>query len=324
MRRKRVKETGRAYYHVMNRVIGKEFLFDEECKDRFVQIMRRVEAFTGVQVLTYCIMDNHYHLLLKVHDVKPLSDAELLGRYERYVAKITFRHFKDGWDRYVERKDDLGLEAMRERLRRRMNDLSEFMHELKQRFTEWYNAAHERTGGGTFWSDRFKSVLVEGRCRPLSSVAAYIELNPVRAGIVEDPKDYRWCGYAAGLAGVALAREGIREVVRQFLAVYNKRESEVSVMAMYRVILLGKLEKSSPASVITPEEIAKVFEKAGMLPPWKLSTQRVGWLSEGLIIGGHRFVSRQWASWQEKLGFKRKPSSRSEPEDAGWYKTCVR
>jgi putative transposase len=138
---------------------------------------------------------------------------------------------------------------MRERLMRRMNDLSEFMHELKQRFTEWYNATHGRKGGGTFWSDRFKSVLVEGRCKPLSTVAAYIDLNPVRAGMVEDPKDYRWCGYAAGLSGVGLARDGIREVVRQFLAVYNKHESQVSVMGMYRVILFGKLDKGRPGKV---------------------------------------------------------------------------
>jgi len=317
MRRRRVKECGRAYYHVMNRVIGKEFLFDEECKERFVHIMRHVEAFTGVQVLTYCVMDNHYHLLLKVHDAKPLSDEELLGRYQRYVARITFKHFKEQWDRYVERQDELGLNALRERLTCRMNDLSEFMHELKQRYTEWYNGAHERTGGGTFWADRFKSVLVEGRCKPLSTVAAYIELNPVRAGMVEDPKDYRWCGYAAGLSGVALAGEGIREVVSQFLAVYNKRENQVDVMAMYRVILLGKLEKGSSGTV-TPEEVGKVFEKKGMMPPWTLAKARVRWLSEGLIIGGKSFVRRQSAAWSSKLGFKREPRCQTMPDDVGW------
>jgi len=317
MRRKRVKEPGRACYHVMNRVIGKEFLFTEEGKDRFVQIMREVEAFTGVQVLTYCVMDNHYHLLLKVHDAKPLSDDEMLGKYERYVARITYKKFREFWDRCAERKDDAGLTALRERLMRRMNDLSAFMHELKQRYTEWYNAAHNREGGGSFWSDRFKSVLVEGRCKPLSTVAAYIELNPVRAGMVEDPKDYRWCGYAAGLSGVAFAREGIREVVRQFLAVYNRREEQVSVMGIYRVILFGKLDKGGLGKV-TAEEIEKVFEKEGMLPPWTLAQQRVRWVSEGLIIGGKGFVSRQSAVWSERLGLKRKPDTQAEPDDVGW------
>lgn len=42
------------------------------------------------------------------------------------------------------------------------------------------------------WEDRFRSVLVEGRGHALRTMAAYIDLNPVRAGLCEDPKDYRW------------------------------------------------------------------------------------------------------------------------------------
>jgi hypothetical protein len=49
---------------------------------------------------------------------------------------------------------------------------------------------------GTLWEGRFKSVLVEGTGQTLSTMAAYIDLNPVRAGIVKDPADYRWSGYA--------------------------------------------------------------------------------------------------------------------------------
>jgi putative transposase len=40
-------------------------------------------------------------------------------------------------------------------------------------------------------------------------MAAYIDLNPVRADIVSDPKDYRWCGYAAAVAGVKAERTGL-------------------------------------------------------------------------------------------------------------------
>ena len=48
----------------------------------------------------------------------------------------------------------------------------------------------------------------------MAAVAAYIELNPVRAGLCADPKDYRYCGYAEALAkGSSLAREGIRIVL---------------------------------------------------------------------------------------------------------------
>jgi putative transposase len=44
-------------------------------------------------------------------------------------------------------------------------------------------------------------VLVEGAGYALTTMAAYIDLNLVRAGIVGDPKDYRWCGYGAAVAG---------------------------------------------------------------------------------------------------------------------------
>jgi hypothetical protein len=92
-----------------------------------------------------------------------------------------------------------------------MFDLSIFIKELKGGFAQWYNRRHGRYG--VLWADRFKSVLLEGG-EALAAVAAYIELNPVRASLCADPKDYRYCGYAEALAkGSSLARQGIRIVL---------------------------------------------------------------------------------------------------------------
>jgi hypothetical protein len=74
----------------------------------------------------------------------------------------------------------------------RMHDLSCFVGELKQRISQRYNLKTERKG--PLWEDRFKSVLVQGSPGVLATVAAYIDLNAVRAGIVVEPKDWRWCG----------------------------------------------------------------------------------------------------------------------------------
>ena len=88
-----------------------------------------------------------------------------------------------------------------------------YAKELKGGFAQWYNRRHGRYG--VLWADRFKSVLLEGG-EALAAVAAYIELNPVRAGLCADPKDYRYCGYAEALAkGSSLARQGIRIVLGQ-------------------------------------------------------------------------------------------------------------
>jgi putative transposase len=95
-------------------------------------------------------------------------------------------------------------EALREQWFGRMWDVSQFMKVLKQRFSQWFNGRHARRG--TLWEERFRSVLVEGRGHALRTMAAYIDLNPVRAGICEDPKDYRWCGYGEAVAGGGQAR----------------------------------------------------------------------------------------------------------------------
>ena len=87
-------------------------------------------------------------------------------------------------------------EDIRRKLIERMGDVSAFMKELKQRFSRWYNRRHERFG--TLWAERFKSVLVEDQPMSVEAVAAYIDLNPVRAGLVEDPKDYRYGNAALG------------------------------------------------------------------------------------------------------------------------------
>src|SRR5271165_5119183 len=96
--------------------------------------------------------------------------------------------------------------------------------EFKGRFAQWYNRRHGRYG--VLWADRFKSVLLEGG-EALAAVAAYIELNPVRAGLCADPKDYRYCGYAEALAkGSSLARQGIKIVLGHSDAISWKEVSE--------------------------------------------------------------------------------------------------
>jgi len=74
------------------------------------------------------------------------------------------------------------------------------MKTFTQRYTQWHNRTHRRTG--RLWEDRFKSVIVEdgAACR---TMAAYIDLNPVRAGIVKDPAEYRWSSYGESVGGGA-------------------------------------------------------------------------------------------------------------------------
>jgi len=59
-----------------------------------------------------------------------------------------------------------------------MYDISPYFKTLKQVFSQWYNKRNDRRG--PLWDQRFKSLLIEGSEHALSTIAAYIDLNPLR------------------------------------------------------------------------------------------------------------------------------------------------
>jgi len=71
-------------------------------------------------------------------------------------------------------------------------DLGRFMQSVGRRYVRYMNDAHKRTG--TLWEGRFKSAVVS-RDEYLIMCSRYIELNPVRAGMVRHPRDYQWSSY---------------------------------------------------------------------------------------------------------------------------------
>ena len=185
-----------AVYHCISRVVGGQFLLDDPSKEKLAQILLKLSAFCGIQVITYCMMGNHFHLLVRIPSRADPTDTELLQRLEAFYGKKGVLS--------VLARNDLQSQgqiqaSLRQSLLERMGDVSAFMKEFKQRFSRWYNRHSGRFG--TLWAERFKSVLVEDSPGAVRTVAAYIDLNPVRAGLVQDPKDYRFCGYSKALAG---------------------------------------------------------------------------------------------------------------------------
>jgi putative transposase len=71
-------------------------------------------------------------------------------------------------------------------------NLAKFVKLIAQKYAQYINASHKRTG--TLWEGRFKSSPVS-KDNYLSACNRYIELNPVRAKIIKDPKDYKWSSY---------------------------------------------------------------------------------------------------------------------------------
>ncbi|MFP4157069.1 MAG: transposase, partial [Opitutales bacterium] len=90
MRRRLQCSSSACIHHVMSRVVGGERLLGAREKEVFRRMLWRVADFSGVEVLTYCIMDNHFHVLVRVPERdRAISDAELLRRFRVLYPKPT-------------------------------------------------------------------------------------------------------------------------------------------------------------------------------------------------------------------------------------------
>lgn len=300
MRQRRVKaEDVGAVYHCVTRIVGGDFLLEG---DREKEVLRnqiwKVADFCGVEILTYCIMSNHLHILLRTPDktqVSRLPNSELVRRAKRIYSAEKAGAFEAG----LEDKEAETRERFRRQLLTRMGDVSQYMKELKQRFSIWYNKSHKRIG--TLWAERFKSVLVEDEPMALSTVAAYIELNPVRAGIVDDPASYRFCGYAEAMGGFKLARNGI-------VSLLGGRCSWASAGARYRVVVFGKgqtYDARRPGRFVDKKKTEKIMNEGGRVAKSEALRCRVRYFSDGMVLGSNEFVQSYFEANRDRFGPKR-------------------
>ena len=313
MRFPRVKGEGQSFYHCVSRVVDARFIFQTTGHgspeaERFVLLMRQLAAFSDIRVLTYVLMSNHFHVLCEVPQPKALSEAELLQHIEagygparRQALEQELTHLRqepDGPDQ---------IQRILQPYRSRMYDISIFLKELKGRFAQWYNRRHGRYGA--LWADRFKSVLLEGG-EALATVAAYIELNPVRAGLCADPKDYRYCGYAEALAnGSSLARQGISIVLGQ-----PETASWKEVSRQYRKLLFvrGSLHTQTTQPLFDQATAQSVVDQQNgeLSLPTRLRC-RIRYFTDGVILGSQAFVESHFYRLKEKLGYRRRhPATR--------------
>jgi hypothetical protein len=296
----------------MSRTVCQTFLFGDQEKEVFCRMLGKQADFAGIQVLAYCVMSNHFHLLLRVPVVGALSDEALLSRYQTYYGeeRVPLSTYSVEELKSLLAEGGREAETARERILARMGNLPAFMRELKQRFSIWFN--HQHGIQGTVWSARYKSVIVEDEPESLTRVAAYIDLNPVRGEIVSDPKDYRWCGYAASLAGVRSARDGLVQV-------FANSRNYVEAMASYRLILFGKgyetkgaLEKDRGR--ISAERLEEVIRNKGKVPLQELLRVRVRYFGDGLALGSQAFMAQILRDHRESFGSKRRQAGTALPE----------
>ena len=313
-------------YHVMSRTCGGEIHFDDVEREALRRLIWKMSEFLGIQVLTYCVMSNHFHILASVPRQAlwlerfegPGGEDALLKHLATFYSRIFMSQLRDDLAEFRR----LGLEdqaqARLNAFKRRFCDLSIWCKEIKERFGRWYNKRHRRKG--TLWMDRFKSVLVEDG-QALRTMAAYIDLNPVRAKLVEDPKDYRWCGYAEALAGGRRARRGLCRVMGVSGESWDKAgpKQERSGSAMYRRWLFHSGKEKVPAAnsrlrsrAGVPQEIARqvIDDEKGELPAGSLLLQQVRYFTHGVVLGSRAWVEQVFELNRHHFGPQRKSGAR--------------
>ena len=199
-RTRRIRRDGDAHYHLMSRTNDRRFLFSKgRVKGEIVSLLRKAAAFSGVRLEAWCVMDNHFHIVCEV--VKPddsVPEAEVVRRIGilkggRFAAELA-----EHWSELRSCGMDSVADAALNGWRARMHDVSQFAKTFKELVNVSYKAflrssaeSDKPSYCGSIWSGRFKSTLIEGG-RYLATCVRYVELNPVRAGIVLQAKNYAY------------------------------------------------------------------------------------------------------------------------------------
>ncbi len=280
VRLRRLKVKGQdAYYHVISRTVHQKFLLGNLEKEMFVRMVKKYSELYFVKVIGYCVMSNHFHLLIKMEPENKFSDKEVEERVRKNVKL---------------KNEDAIIDV--KYYRKRLENISEYMRQVKQSFSRWYNSVNNVKG--TFWSDRYKSVLIE-KGIALETVLAYIELNPIRAKMVTKPEDYRFSSF------------GYRSVYQN-----NKRknwlsfdgltfEDEKDAFSKYQKLVYywGGIEKQGKGSLsktlITENEQTVIQNKLNTL------THKTRYFTDGLVIGSKLFLQQVYMVFGGKIILKK-------------------
>lgn len=294
------------YFHVISRIVDRRMVFEDKEKGMFYRMMRQLEAFSGVGVMSYSLMGNHFHMLVKVPPrPKELAESEVKERMKHIYSGRRMEEIEMMLSEMKSTGREEAVEEFYEKVRARMYDISEFFKALKQQFSVWYNS--EKNRKGTLWEERFRSVIIEGSRAALMNVSAYIELNSVRAGICRDPKDYRWCSYTEAVAGGKVARRGIIEITGGLMGGQVWKEAH----SMYRTNFFRKgyiqgHEGTGKRRGFTKSEYIREMQKHGEIDVSDQFLVRMRYFSEGVVIGSIQFIENFYMERRKHLDGGRK------------------
>jgi len=270
-----------AVYHVMSRTALPEYPFKDPDKDEFVEILKKFSRIYFIEVLGYCVMGNHWHGVFKVNPESQYTDADIRKRFALMYGEEMV--FEDKWIPHY---------------REKWSSLSNFMQEVKQSFSRYFNKKYNRRG--TLWGERFKSVIVE-KGDTLVNLLAYIDLNPLRAGLVDRPEDYRWntLGF--------LLQTGNKDGFLTFdfgLKAFGIKDTKEIIRRYRRYVYeagaVGRPDKPG-SNVIDKKVLARERKKGFKITRLDRFRHRTRYFSDSGIIGTKAFVASHYEKFKDRF-----------------------
>jgi REP element-mobilizing transposase RayT len=274
-----------AVYHIISRTALNGFPLGDIEKDFMLAIIKRYASFYFTEILGFCLMGNHFHLLVKMFPENNFTDEEIKRRFRRFYGNS--RAFAEGQIPYF---------------REKLSSLSEFVREIKVGFSRYYNKRHNRRG--YFWGDRFKSVIVD-EGETLINCLAYIDLNPLRAGIVERPEDYRW--NSIGYHVQTNNRDAFLSTdfgLKEFNVKSQKERIRRYRKYVYEAGALNRPEKKM-AEVIDDKVVEKERNRDFELSRCDRLRYRTRYFTDSGVIGSKEFVSETYQRFKHLFHSKK-------------------
>ena len=266
-------------YHVMSRTALPGYVLTDHDKSLLLRLITQLSKVYFFDILAFCIMGNHFHLMVRNRKEHHFSDEEILNRLYNYYPK--FRKDPDHWRPIF--KSEIPF------WRTKLSNISEFIKDVKQRFSRIYNRDNNRKG--YFWGDRFKSVLLESG-KAVRGCMAYIDLNPIRANMVKRPEDYPWSSIYLRVK-YGRNTETLSDDLYENFSYYGKdtgyfkteKISDHDVLKFYLkyVYELG-LEPSKKGKSIGKNEAKKAFSEFNSL------AFRMKVFSNGMVVGSESYI----------------------------------
>ena len=288
------------YYHVMSRCVRRAFLCGvdhysgKSYEHRRLWIEDRIRVLSSlfsVEICAYAVMSNHYHLVVRLsaEESAAWSDDDVLRRWTTlFKGTLIVQQYLAGETLGPAESETLSKTI--NTYRKRLASLSWFMRCLNEPIARRANAEDQCTGH--FWESRFVSQALKTE-KALISAMAYVDLNPIRAGIAKTPEDSDYTSIRLRIQSMqdeAKANKALSEAVQRLMNNGEIRSAPTNIRPL--AAFAGQRDRKSEASL----------ERAAIPIRWQDYLELVDLTGRASVHGKHGRIAENLLPILERLG----------------------